>query len=90
MNEREQSAVKPQTPPEWRTFKGVTAPCWIWCSLTSGGHLYASGDRSTWAAGEPRRVVRTWIKHSVRYAELDDGHHLRVGGVATRAWIATS
>ncbi|AEW92975.1 MULTISPECIES: hypothetical protein [Streptomycetaceae] len=88
-NDQQHSAPEPQAAPEWRTFRGVTTPCWIWCGTTGDGRLYAAGDRNR-ADGEPLRMVRTWVERYTRIIELADGRIVIVGGPSTKAWIAAS
>lgn len=72
--------------PEWRTLKGVTAPCFLYGEELDHGWRPA-GDRKQ-VTGQPLRIVRLWMRGGLRYAEDVNGREVYLYGPAAKFWTA--
>lgn len=73
--------------PEWRTLKGVVAPCFLYGTERDGGRWWPAGDRKR-VTGEPLLITRLWTDRGMRYAEDVNGREIPLFGAAGKYWTA--
>lgn len=73
--------------PEWRTLKGVAAPCFLYGTERDGGRWWPAGDRKQ-VTGEPLLITRLWTDRGMRYAEDVNGREIPLFGAAGKYWTA--
>lgn len=75
-----------QAAPQWRTLKGVTAPCTVFGTLTDDGAVRLSGDRRQ-RTGQPITVIELSMRGGLRYGTTSDGRTITFLGTATKVWV---
>ncbi|GAB2331746.1 hypothetical protein AB0N20_27540 [Streptomyces griseoincarnatus] len=73
--------------PEWRTLKGMAAPCFLYGTERDGGRWWPAGDRKQ-VTGEPLLITRLWTDRGMRYAEDVNGREIPLFGAAGKYWAA--
>ncbi|MFB8402160.1 hypothetical protein [Streptomyces sp. NPDC055912] len=78
----------PAGPAEWRTLKGVSTPFYLYGEEGEGGRYFRPGNTRKECTGTPLLITRHWMHYDLRMAEDANGREVRLGGAATRYWIA--
>ncbi|MFH8577161.1 hypothetical protein [Streptomyces zaomyceticus] len=78
----------PAGPAEWRTLKGIDAPFYLYGEEGDGGRYFRPGNTRKECTGQPLLIARHWMHYDLRMAEDATGREVRLGGAATRYWIA--
>ncbi|MGW6416312.1 hypothetical protein [Streptomyces sp. NPDC055055] len=78
----------PAGPAEWRTLKGIDAPFYLYGQEGEDGRYFRPGNTRKECTGTPLLITRHWMHYDLRMAEDANGREVRLGGAATRYWIA--